>query len=85
MSTPNMSKGRWVLGLLFLAACTDEPASRKALESQGFTDIRFTGYEAFACSEDDGFHTGFTAKNPQGRQVSGVVCCGLLKSCTVRW
>lgn len=28
----------------------------------------------------------FVAKNPQGKPVSGVVCCGLaFKACTVRW
>lgn len=73
-----------VLALL-LTGCTDEGGSRKALESAGFTDINFQGYAWFGCGKDDGFHTEFTAKNPQGKQVSGVVCCGLLKSCTIRF
>lgn len=72
--------------LLFaLCACTDESASTRTLKDSGFTDIRLTGYSYFACSDDDTFHTGFTAKNSQGREVSGVVCCGWLKSCTVRF
>lgn len=63
---------------------TDEESSKKALESQGFTDIRFTGKKSFDC-ESELFRTGFNAKNTQGKEVSGTVCCGLLKSCTVRW
>lgn len=31
------------------------------------------------------FTTGFVATNPQGMRVEGVVCCGWLKSCTVRF
>ncbi len=71
--------------VVLISGCTDEDASRRALMSQGFSDIEFTGYEAFACSQDDTFHTGFVAKNPKGDKVKGVVCCGLLKSCTVRF
>lgn len=80
-----MKKAIAIGSVLLLCACTDEVRSRQALENQGFTDIRFTGYDAFACSEDDGLHTGFVAKNAQGKMVHGTVCCGILKSCTVRW
>lgn len=73
-----------VLALL-LGACTNEHDSRHALEAQGFTEIELTGYVWAACGEDDVFSTGFTAVNPAGRPVDGVVCCGALKSCTVRW
>ena len=51
----------------------------------GFTDVQFTGYSFFACSKDDEYHTGFKAKNPSGKKISGTVCCGILKSCTVRF
>ena len=47
--------------------------------------VKFTGYDAFSCSQDDTFHTGFVAKNPKGDTVKGTVCCGVLKSCTVRF
>lgn len=73
-----------VLGPL-LVACTDETRARQVLDEQGFEDVRFTGYVWAACSDDDATHTGFVAKNAKGKQVSGVVCCGWLKSCTVRW
>ncbi len=77
----------WIIVAISLVlSCTDELASRRALENQGFTEIRWTGYEFMACSEDDTYHTGFSAKNSQGKMVSGVVCCGLvMKACTVRW
>jgi hypothetical protein len=77
---------RLLFAALVLASCTDEERTVSVLRKQGFTEIRTTGYEFGACSEDDTYHTGFTAKNPQGQQVSGVVCCGLVfKNCTVRW
>ncbi len=74
-----------LLAVLALVACTDEHASRKALEDQGFEDIHITGYAFFGCGEGDGFRTGFTAKNAKGKQVSGVDCCGVVKNCTIRF
>jgi len=70
---------------LVAAACSNEPSSRRALTAYGFTDIQLTGYQLFGCSEDDIYHTGFVARNPQGNIVEGVVCCGALKNCTVRF
>lgn len=65
--------------------CDANDEVREVLEPQGFTDINPTGYEFFACGKDDSFNSGFTATSVTGERVSGVVCCGLLKSCTVRW
>lgn len=76
---------RKFLLFLLLLGCTNETESRRTLEAYGFTEIRFTGYQPWACSEDDQIHTGFIARNPQGMSVDGVVCCGFLKSCTVRF
>lgn len=67
------------------SACTDEDAARSALTKQGFTDINVGGYAFMSCSDDDTFKTKFSAKNPNGVRVDGVVCCGIMKSCTVRW
>lgn len=80
-----MKKLLLVAVLFALVSCTDEDASHKALRSQGFTNISFTGYEHFSCSEDDVYKTGFVATNPNGQRVEGTVCCGFFKSCTVRW
>lgn len=73
-----------VLGLAS-NSCTDEQSSREALDNAGFSDIRFTGYDFAACGKDDSFSTGFNAKNPNGKYVSGTVCCGLFKRCTIRF
>ena len=67
------------------SACTDDSGSRRALGAQGFTNIQLDGWEPFDCGKDDTFSTGFHATNPAGHPVSGVVCCGVLKACTVRF
>lgn len=80
--------GKWITIAAVLASlgCTNETDSGRALESYGFSDVRYTGYVWFACGKDDFSHTGFTANNAAGHPVSGVVCCGLLfKACTVRF
>jgi hypothetical protein len=73
------------IALLLAAACTDEDRSRKTLDNLGFTDVVFTGYQPFACGDDYVFETGFKAKNPNGKSVEGVVCCGALKGCSVKF
>lgn len=73
-----------VITLLCACACTDADATRETAESMGFTNVQIGGYAFFQCSDDDKFQTEFQATNPQGRRVNGVVCCGLLKGCTLR-
>lgn len=68
-----------------VAGCTDEKESSRTLKAMGFTEVQMTGYDWFSCSEEDTFHTGFRAKNFKGETVEGVVCCGWLKNCTVRF
>jgi hypothetical protein len=70
---------------ILIFSCTDETNSRRALDNEGYTDIHFTGYQVMACSDDDTFHTGFTAVNSKGKVVSGTVCCGWIKNCTIRY
>jgi hypothetical protein len=72
-----------LFAVLLTASCTDETATRQTLEDEGYTNIRTTGYAFFGCGRDDAFRTGFTAKRGD-KAVNGVVCCGLLKGCTVR-
>ena len=70
---------------IVLAGCTNPESATKVLQDAGYSDVKMTGYAWFACSKDDTFHTGFTAKGPSGRPVKGVVCEGLLfKSSTIR-
>jgi hypothetical protein len=80
-----MKKLLVVLLLPLLLSCTRSDASRETLEKAGYTDIEITGYSPLSCSDSDTFSTGFTAKNPKGDTVSGVVCCGWLKNCTIRF
>ena len=73
-----------LLALTYLAARNlDETYS--VLSQQGYTDIQITGYNPFACSEDDLFRTSFTAKNNNGKTIKGVACGGLLKGTTIRF
>jgi hypothetical protein len=71
--------------VILSAACSDEEAARRTLDNAGFTDIETTGYEAWSCGKDDSTSTGFRARNPRGKIVTGVVCCGYSKGCTVRF
>ena len=73
------------LALLTMSACTAPDRTRYTLEKAGFTDISLGGYSFFECGEDDHFATKFDANNSQGLRVSGTVCCGMLKGCTVRF
>ena len=74
-----------VAGLMLLTACSDESNTERVLSDQGFTDIQTTGYAFFGCGKDDSFHTGFVAKSPIGKTVSGVYCSGWFKGGTIRF
>jgi hypothetical protein len=74
-----------ILGILALSGCTNPDNAKRVLEEQGYTQIEITGFEPFACDENDTFSTGFIAVNPFGKKVSGVVCSGFLKNSTIRF
>ena len=80
-----MKKAIAILLLLGLAACTDPRAAQKALDDMGFSDVQAGGYDFFTCGDDYTFHTKFTAKNPKGKTVTGVVCSGWLKGSSVKF
>lgn len=74
------------LAVLALAGCTQPNNAQALLESQGYTDVRITGYNWWSCSDDDTYHTGFTAKGPTGKTIEGTVCAGLFfKGATIRF
>jgi len=78
------------LGLLLvlLCGCTNEDASVRTLKSAGYSDIQTHGYAWTGCGDEDTAKTKFTAKNPAGARVEGVVCCGwgpFAKGCTIRF
>ena len=73
------------LALALLVGCSDADVATKALRGAGYSDIRITGHSWFACSKDDTFATGFTAKGPTGVSVKGAVCSSMLiKNATIR-
>jgi hypothetical protein len=71
--------------LAVLAGCSDAGRTQETLEKSGYHDIHVGGYAPFSCGQDDSFSTGFHAVNAAGQPVDGVVCCGVLKGCTVRF
>lgn len=74
-----------ITALSLLTACTNEADTVRALQNSGYTDIKPGGYAWLSCGKDDFYHTEFTAVNPAGKQVKGVVCSGLFKDATVRF
>ena len=75
-----------IMSTAVLTGCTSQKDANRALEAEGYTKIQGTGYNLFACSQDDFFHTGFRATNTQGKVIEGTVCSGLLfKNATIRY
>jgi len=71
--------------LYALSGCTAPASAKRILEADGFTDVQITGYNFFACSKEDWFHTGFVAKRGD-KTVSGTVCAGLIfRNSTIRF
>lgn len=71
--------------LLFTGCVTGSDETAETLGKAGFTNIRPGSLNFFACGEHDKTGRNFQAKNATGQQVEGVVCCGVFKSCTVRF
>ena len=74
-----------VLCAILLSSCSGASTSEILLEEQGYTNVEITGFNVFACSEDDLYRYNFTAINPNGKQVKGVVCSAPLKGSTIRF
>ena len=71
---------------MLFTGCTSQSDAERALKAEGYENIQMTGYNILSCSEDDFYHTGFSAVNHKGRVVTGTVCSGLLfKSATIRY
>lgn len=52
--------------------------------SYGMTSVQPDGYAFFQCAKSEAIGVSFTATNPNGKPVHGVVCCGLL-TCGIRF
>ena len=85
MKAKQMIKKVLFIIAITLISCTDEKNTRSTLQKARYSKITTTGWIPFTCGENDSFSTGFKAKNSAGQMVEGVVCCGLLKSCTIRF
>jgi hypothetical protein len=71
---------------LFLCACTNPSSATRVLTENGYTNIQITGYNFFACSQDDFYHTGFIATSYIGQRITGTVCEGMFfKNSTIRF
>lgn len=83
--------GTILVGAILLAAAASGSCQgstdrqRKLLEDHGYSEIQMTGYAPLACGEGDISSSGFRAKSPSGTSVSGSVCCGAFKGCTIRF
>ena len=69
----------------FLTSCNGNATSTTILEEQGYTNVEITGFNPFACSQDDMYRLNFTATSPNGTPVRGVVCSAPLKGYTIRF
>lgn len=63
---------------------TNEKSAQKTLENAGMSEITFHRERGWACGKGDIWVTGYRAINPQGREVQGVVCEGLLSHPYIR-
>jgi hypothetical protein len=73
---------------LITATCgvaTRQSEARRTVERSGLSDVKAGGLNFWECGQNDKIGRDFTATNTQGARVSGVVCCGYWKSCTIRW
>lgn len=79
--------GGILMALLASGTCelSNQDNAKELLERQGYTEIRMTGYAPMACGKGDFTSSGFEANSPNGSRVSGSVCCGGLKGCTIRF
>jgi len=84
--THGLSLSKAGLVCLFLAGCAaPEDQALRALEAVGLRHPKLGLYPFFACSEDDTFNSKFTAYTREGKKITGAVCCGWVKNCTVRF
>lgn len=67
------------------SGCTRPESTIELLESEGYTNVETHGYAFFACSQDDWFHTKFSATK-NGHIIKGTVCEGIIfKNKTIRY
>lgn len=88
-----MKKLLLMLVLLLQGCEVSQDDAERVLGAEGLHRVTLNGPAPFSCSDDDNFSSHFVAYrtvldeggNPDEVRVEGVVCCGWLKSCTVRF
>jgi len=74
------------LAMMSFANCSCASYTTETLDKAGYSNIETNGWSVMGCSDEDTFATKFTADNPAGKRVNGVVCCGwFAKGCTIRF
>ncbi len=78
--------------LLTSAGCgsfVDEGKALRAVKDDGYTDASITDRHVivpgmFGCDDKDSVGFDVKATNVNGTKVKLIVCCGLIKACTIR-
>lgn len=67
-------------------SCAPRPSQVSgALDALSLRDPNLGGWPWFECGYGDEFAQEFEATTPSGQRISGAVCCGIFKGCTVRF
>ena len=74
-----------VASIFMFSGCSDKDGVKSFLERQGYKYVTTESGNIFSCGKNDVYATKFYAKNPNGFDVTGVVCEGVLKGKTIRF
>jgi hypothetical protein len=75
-----------ILAALFQRCIVSDGEAKTAIVRAGFAKPVITGSNWVACREGDKMiGADFEAINASSQKVSGTVCCGILKGCTIRF
>ena len=78
-----MSKAWPCLAAVLALGCADSEGARRALETDGYSQIEITGWRLNSCPPASSAATGFAARHPLGHPVTGYVCGGLYGGDTI--
>jgi hypothetical protein len=74
----------FLLTAILLIGCTRPEHTKALLESQGYSDVKITGFASWACGKEE-YSTGFRATNHFGKEVEGSVCDDLIEYSTIKF
>jgi hypothetical protein len=87
-------KNFMALLFLFISGCGVDPeTAQRVLHNHGIENVRVGDYAFGQCSRDDTFASYFSGERRDISEdgtvemipVEGVICCGIIKLCTVRF